>query len=115
MEIQQSDQQAKQHYERSPEMREQQLSPNQYTPPLQSDDDIIFSQRFDKCISETPPLFAYHTYPAPEDIQLQPHHAVSDTGDWSREEDYQSIPINNAIPRPNQQERRLVYDGGPSI
>ncbi|RFU36236.1 hypothetical protein B7463_g52, partial [Scytalidium lignicola] len=45
------------------------LLPSQYTPPLHSDDDMMFSQGFERDGSRTPPpLFTYHTYPAPEDI-----------------------------------------------
>jgi len=41
---------------------------NQYTPPMQSDDDVIFNNGFDRDGSHTPPLFGYHhTYSAPEE------------------------------------------------
>lgn len=44
------------------------LPHNQYTPPMQSDDDVIFNNSFDRDGSHTPPLFGYHhTYSAPEE------------------------------------------------
>ncbi|PQE09044.1 transcription factor bZIP protein [Rutstroemia sp. NJR-2017a BBW] len=65
-----------QKYRRSPENVVQQVSPrllpSQYTPPMQSDDKIIFSQGFDRDGSRTPPLFAYHTYPGLEDVVYPP-------------------------------------------
>ncbi|KAM3067152.1 hypothetical protein ACMFMG_011706 [Clarireedia jacksonii] len=60
----------------SPEVRRKvspRLLASQYTPSMQSDDEIIFSQGFDRDRSRTPPLFAYHTYPAPEDVVYPPH------------------------------------------
>jgi len=51
------------------------LIPGQYTPPMQSDDEVIFSQNFDRegSRSPNPPLFAYHSYPAPEDVVYPPY------------------------------------------
>jgi len=40
----------------------------QYTPPMSSDDDLMFSQSYSRESSRTPPLFGYNSYPAPEDI-----------------------------------------------
>jgi hypothetical protein len=40
----------------------------EFTPPMQSDDDGIFANKFEQDRSQTAPLFAYHTYPAPEDV-----------------------------------------------
>jgi len=58
-----------QHYKRSPEIVHRQpsprLLPNQYTPPM--DDNLMFSNHYEREGSRTPPLF-YHTYPAPEEI-----------------------------------------------
>jgi hypothetical protein len=57
----------------------QKLSPrviphNQYTPPMQNDDDMLFSSTFDRDGSHTPPLFAYHhSYPAPEESIYPPY------------------------------------------
>lgn len=103
-EIQQSSrQEVQQHYKRSPEIRQQispRLLPSQYTPPMQSDDDMMFSHGFERDGSRTPPLFAYHTYPAPEDIVYPPYphsqqyRPVSSSGDWSRAEDYLApVPV----------------------
>lgn len=60
-------------YKRAPEVVQPRqvsprLMPTQYTPPLQHEDDMMFSQGFDRDGSRTPPMFTYHTYPAPEDI-----------------------------------------------
>lgn len=77
----------KQQYQRSPEIVHRQPSPrmmsSQYTPPME--DNLMFpTHGFERDGSRTPPLFAYHTYPAPEEIvyppypQSQPHyHAVT--------------------------------------
>lgn len=70
-------------YTRSPEIVQRQESPrfshNQYTPPME--ENLMYT--FDREGSRTPPLFAYHQYPAPEEIvyppypQSQPYRAVS--------------------------------------
>lgn len=61
------------HYKRSPENVHRQpsprLVPNQYTPPME--DNLMFSNHYDREGSRTPPLFSYHTYPAPEEIVYQ--------------------------------------------
>lgn len=74
-----------QQYRRSPEIMHRQPSPrlmhNQYTPPME--DNLMFSHGFEREGSRTPPLFAYHSYPAPEEIvyppypQSQPYRPVS--------------------------------------
>jgi len=48
---------------------------NQYTPPMQSDDDVLFSSNsFDRDGSHTPPLFGYHhTYPPPDESMYPPY------------------------------------------
>jgi len=96
------------HYKRSPEVRQQQISPrllpSQYTPPMQSDDDMMFSHGFERDGSRTPPLFAYHTYPAPEDIvyppypHSQPYRPVSSSGDWSRSDADYLAPVPVTLP-----------------
>lgn len=78
-----------QQYKKSPEAVHRQPSPrllqNQYTPPMEND--LMFSHDFGREGSRTPPLFAYHQYPAPEDIvyppypQSQQYRAVSTAGD----------------------------------
>ncbi|KAJ8070045.1 hypothetical protein OCU04_000445 [Sclerotinia nivalis] len=127
-----------QQYRRSPENVQRQVSPrllpSQYTPPMHSDDEIIFSQNFDRDGSRTPPLFTYHTYPAPEDISYppyphsQPYRAVSDS---ERSEAYQhymapTVPVtlpsmmhfNNAIkrePEDTMSPYNMSYQGLPAI
>ncbi|PBP22048.1 hypothetical protein BUE80_DR007049 [Diplocarpon rosae] len=74
-----------QHYSRSPEISHRQASPrllqNQYTPPME--DNLMFSHGLEREGSRTPPPFAYHSYPAPEEIlypaypQLQSFRLVS--------------------------------------
>jgi len=65
-----------QQYKRSPEIVYRQPSPrmlpSQYTPPME-DNEIMFSHGYEREGSRTPPLFAYHTYPAPEDIVYPPY------------------------------------------
>ena len=93
-----------QQYKRSPEIRHQQLSPrlvpSQYTPPMSNDDELMFSHGFGRDGSRTPPLFAYPTYPAPEDIvyppypHSQPYRPVSTAGDRDSYADYMApIPV----------------------
>jgi hypothetical protein len=89
---------------RSPEYRQQQLSPNvlpsQYTPPMHSDDNTMFSHGYEGDRSRTAPLFAYYnTYPATEDVNspAYPHsqlyRPVSSSGDLSRPELDHLAPI----------------------
>ncbi|PMD22891.1 hypothetical protein NA56DRAFT_701975 [Hyaloscypha hepaticicola] len=88
-EIQQQERENAQQYKKSPEVVHRQASPrllqNQYTPPMEND--LMFSNGFEREGSRTPPLFAYHQYPAPEDIvyppypQSQPYRPVSTAGD----------------------------------
>ena len=93
-----------QQYKRSPEVRHQQLSPrvlpSQYTPPMTNDDDLMFSHSFERDGSRTPPLFTYHTYPAPEDIAYppyphsQPYRPVSSSGVRDSYTDYMApVPV----------------------
>jgi hypothetical protein len=75
-ELQQQERQNEiQHYKRSPEIVHRQpsprLLPNQYTPPME--DNLMFSNQYDREGSRTPPLFSYHTYPAPEEIVYPPY------------------------------------------
>jgi len=76
-ELHQQERVVEQQYKRSPDAGQRQISPrmlpSQYTPPMQSDDDLIFSQSLDRDGSRTPPLFTYNTYPAPEDIVYPPY------------------------------------------
>ncbi|OWP04857.1 transcription factor bZIP [Marssonina coronariae] len=79
------EQNVQQHYSTSPEILHRQPSPrllqNQYTPPME--DNLMFSHGFERERSRTPPLFAYHSYPAPEELlypsypQLQSYRPVS--------------------------------------
>ncbi|TVY52517.1 Transcription factor radR [Lachnellula cervina] len=88
-----------QQFKRSPESshRSPRLVPTQqYTPPMHNDEEIMFGQGYDREGSRTPPLFAYHSYPAPEDIvyppypQSQPYRAVTTGGEY----DYmQPVPV----------------------
>ena len=91
-------------YKRSPEIRHQQLSPrlvpSQYTPPMTNDDDLMFSHGFEREGSRTPPLFSYHTYPAPEDIVYpayppsQTYRPVSTSGDTDSYAEYMApVPV----------------------
>lgn len=96
-----------QQFKSSPEIR-QQLSPSslpsQYTPPMQSDDDVIFTHGFERDGSRTPPLFAYHTYPVPGDViyspygHSQPYRQVSSSGDWSRTDTDYLAPVPVTLP-----------------
>jgi hypothetical protein len=72
------------HYRRSPDSgndlssSDRHLSPeilshNQYTPPMNNDDDALYSHGFGRDGSQTPPTFSYHTYPAPDDILYPPY------------------------------------------
>jgi len=64
---------------------------------MHSDDEIMFSQGFERDSSRTPPLFNYSQYPAPEDVvyppypQSHPYRPIANNGDWSRAEEY--IPV----------------------
>lgn len=77
LELHQEQRQETQHYKRSPEIIHRQPSPrilpNQYTPPMEND--LMFPNHYDheREGSRTPPLFSYHTYPAPEEIVYPPY------------------------------------------
>ncbi|KAJ5047326.1 uncharacterized protein L3040_003153 [Drepanopeziza brunnea f. sp. 'multigermtubi'] len=64
-----------QQYKTSPEILQPQPSPRfsqcQFTPPME--DNLMFSHGFEREGSGTPPLFAYHSYPAPEDLVYAPY------------------------------------------
>jgi len=77
-EIKQSERKALpvQNYKQASNQTRQKLSPrvmshNQYTPPMDNDDGIFSG--FDRDGSNTPPLFAYHSYPAPEESIYPPY------------------------------------------
>jgi len=61
-------------FKKSPEIAQRQPSPraqqNQYTPPMEND--LMFNG-YERETSRTPPLFAYHHYPAPEEIVYPPY------------------------------------------
>lgn len=106
------------------------LLPSQYTPPMHHDEDIMFGHGFDREGSRTPPLFAYHTYPAPEDMsyppypQSQPYRAVSTGAEYG---DFLApVPVtlpsmmhfNESIKRENEDSMapyNLGYNGLPAI
>ena len=76
------------------------LLPSQYTPPISNNDDLMFSHGFKREGSRTPPLFSYHTYPAPEDIVYplypysQPYRPISSSGDRDSYADYMApVPV----------------------
>jgi len=56
-----------------PKLSPRVLSRNQYTPPMHNDEDPLFSTDFDRDGSHTPPLFAYHSYPPPEESIYPPY------------------------------------------
>jgi len=99
-ELQQTEQVNTQQYKRPAETMYRQpspkLIPSQYTPPTHNDDDIMFAQGFQRGGSRTPPLFTYHSYPAPEDVvyppypHLQPYHPAVTSSEY----DYlASVPV----------------------
>ena len=45
---------------------------------METEHEIMFSQGFERERSQTPPLFGYHTYPAPEDITYPPYYRQDD-------------------------------------
>jgi hypothetical protein len=96
-----------QHYKTSPPVGgvrqvSPRLLPSQYTPPMHSDDDLMFAQgSYDRDGSRTPPLFAYHhTYPAPEENVYppyghpqQPYRAVSNAERESYSDYLTPVPV----------------------
>ena len=46
--------------------------PSRFVPPIQNDDDGVFSNSFEQDRYRTPFLFEYLTYTAPEDIMRPP-------------------------------------------
>ncbi|KAH8598937.1 hypothetical protein B0O99DRAFT_683674 [Bisporella sp. PMI_857] len=127
-----------QHYRRSPELRQQQISPRllpsqQFTPPMHSDDDMLYSHGFEREGSRTPPLFTYSQYPAPEEVSYppyphsQPYRTVSSGTEWSRPEEYLTpVPVtlpsmmqfHDSIKREHEDTMtpfNLSYSGLPAI
>ncbi|KAI9734128.1 MAG: hypothetical protein M1818_006669 [Claussenomyces sp. TS43310] len=47
-------------------------SHDQYTPPIQNDDEMVFANGFERDSTHSPPLFTYPSYPAPEESNLYP-------------------------------------------
>ncbi|RCI16222.1 hypothetical protein L249_2808 [Ophiocordyceps polyrhachis-furcata BCC 54312] len=48
----------------------------QFTPPMDHADDVVFSTPvYDRDRSHTPPIFPYTTYPAPDDLLLEPYNS----------------------------------------
>ena len=91
-------------YKRSPDVLHRQPSPrlpSQYTPPME--DSMMFSHGFEREGSKTPPLFAYHAYPAPEDIMYPPYpqqpqyrpHASAGSDQYG---DYLGAPVAVTLP-----------------
>lgn len=83
-----------QHYENIPGARQPHPSPklpaNQFTPPMQSDDTRIFTNRFEQEGSPASSPSAQDTYPAPKDVLCprcsQSVGPISSSGGWTREE-----------------------------
>ncbi len=47
---------------------------SQFTPPMHPDDEMLFPPTYDdRDRSHTPPMFAYPTYPPPEDVMMAPY------------------------------------------
>jgi len=85
----------------------------QYTPPLQSEEDPLFShQRYGRELSRSPPQFTYHNYPAPDDIlyppfsQSQPYRTTT-----SRVEPYKTEPYSEYLaPIPTTLPSLMLYN-----
>ncbi|KAF6822094.1 hypothetical protein CPLU01_12212 [Colletotrichum plurivorum] len=54
------------------------MNQGQFTPPMHNDDELLFAQPYDdgRERSNTPPLFAYSTYPPPEEMLLAPSYTT---------------------------------------
>ncbi|KAL0934216.1 uncharacterized protein CTRU02_211015 [Colletotrichum truncatum] len=54
------------------------MNQGQFTPPMHTDDELLFAQSYDdgRERSNTPPLFAYSTYPPPEEMLLAPSYTT---------------------------------------
>lgn len=69
---------------------------------MQTEDEGIFTHGFERDGSRTPPLFAYHTYPAPEDVMYpaytQPYRPISSSGDWTRADADYLAPVPVTLP-----------------
>lgn len=64
---------------------------------MNNDDEVIFANGFERDGSRTPPLFAYHAYPAPEDVMYPPYpqayRPMVSTADWTRAEPDYLAPV----------------------
>jgi hypothetical protein len=69
---------------------------------MQAEDEGIFANGFERDGSRPPPLFAYHTYPDPEDVMYlpyaQPYRPISTTGDWKRPDTDYLAPVPVTLP-----------------
>lgn len=96
------------------------------------EDDLMFSHGFERDGSRTPPLFTYHTYPAPEDIVYPPfphsqsYRPVSSSGERDTYADYMpQVPVtlpsmtqfHDSIKREDDtmSPYNMTYQGLPSI
>lgn len=78
-----------------------------YTPPLQNEDDSLFSHhRYNREVSRSPTHFTYHNYPAPDDVlyppfsQSQPYRPTTSRVEPYKSEPYQEYlaPIPTTLP-----------------
>lgn len=50
------------------------ISHGQFTPPMDNTDELMFAHTYDdRERSHTPPMFAYSTYPAPDELLMNPY------------------------------------------
>ncbi|CAG8978229.1 hypothetical protein HYALB_00010720 [Hymenoscyphus albidus] len=133
VELHQSDRHEQQWTKRSPETVHRQSPPRllhsqQYTPPMHHDEELMFGHGFEREGSRTPPLFAYHTYPAPEDMsyppypQSQPYRPVSTGAEYNNYLEPVTLPsmmhFHESIKRENDDTMapfNLSYQGLPAI
>lgn len=60
----------------SPPAQVKPVLPNQYTPPMHHDDEYLFPSYDERERSNTPPMFAYSTYPPPPEEMIMPSYGA---------------------------------------
>jgi hypothetical protein len=93
MHAQEQERENVQRYKQSPEVVDRQPPPsilqNQHPPPIEND--MMFSHGFEREGSRIPPLFAYHQYPAPEEIVYPLYPSAGDHYDYL-------APVSGTLP-----------------
>ncbi|KAF7545991.1 hypothetical protein G7046_g9432 [Stylonectria norvegica] len=76
-----------------------QLLSQQFTPPMEHTDEIFFAGNYDdRERSNTPPLFTYSTYPAPDEMMLPPYGSAQPYPTMTTADSYPNYMTTSTVP-----------------